>query len=106
MAKVNRLVSKMADEKLRQLLLAGHFPKVNYEENGHWKSYSMMDYSMVNAKFVTIIHNELQAAGYPKGAFSTRLSNKKFLDIAKGIIDSITPERVETVKNRLRTMWD
>jgi len=106
MAKTNKIVNKMVIDKLRNLLLEGNFPDVNYEETGMWKSYDLMSYTNYHSRIGMIVHSRLQGAGYPQGLFSTRLSNATFVNIAKNIVKEVTPEAILDQNQRLRTMFD
>lgn len=106
MSNTSTIVYESITAKLRELLLAGNFPEVQYNEGPYSKSYAMMEYSMVNSKASTLVHKELQEKGYPKGIFSTRLRSKKFQTDVKASVDALTPERINGVMNRLRTWAD
>ena len=101
----------IAKAKFRELLIAGAFPKVGYEESegsygGKNISYSMMDYSIVWATFTKVIQKELIAKGFEFGLWQNA-RNSEYICAVEEVVATMTEEKVkESGSERFRTMWD
>lgn len=89
-----------------QQCLDGHWPKVNLHIGGGTRSYSLIDYSTTWAKFCTVANNDLKGRGYPQGIFSSRLRSSKFVADVEDAVSKVTPEAMNALPGRLKTMFD
>ncbi len=106
MANVNSFVSDRMEEKIRDLCLAGHFPKVEYKDTGKFRSYSLMEYTELRARIAKLVSDKLIEAGYEKGVFATRLRSKAFQDKATEIVKGLTVDEIKAPGPRYRTWMD
>jgi len=108
---ITRAISEIGREKFHNMMLAGAFPKVKYEQSKNvrgftWETYSMMDYSVTWAKFMKVADIQIkEKTGDPLGVF-TRKHSAQFLATIKGIVNNIAEADVFAQEERFQTMWD
>jgi hypothetical protein len=106
MPKTNKIVHTATKAKLREVLLAGHFPEVEYAEHDYGHSYSLMEYAQVNARLAHLVDWEIKDRHVdPAGIFSKKRS-QDFVDRVNEIMFSITPDRLKAHNQRFGTMFD
>ncbi len=105
MATMNKHVSKIARTRLEEILLAGHFPQVEFSKKNGFTSYSGMEYVLVWSTFTLVIHNKMVGAGYPQGIFQKARSAKFIVETA-AIISQVTHEQISAQTTRFKTWAD
>jgi len=107
---VNKAVSKILTNRFEELCLAGHFPEVGLtktiESGCAVTSYSMMEYTEYRTRLCTLVHEQLQAAGYAGGIFATRLRSQAYFTAAKSFADRFTNVDVRACTRRLKSWMD
>ena len=112
MTKTNEFVHEVGRRKLEEILLTGEFPEVAFHKERSatgfsCTGYSMMEYTVVNSKFFTVINDRLRNDEFPDGIFtSNRIKRASFTNRVSRIIDAVTADDIRNVKSRLRSWAD
>lgn len=119
---MNNKVQEVCKGKFREILIAGHFPKVEYHESPHTTTlsdgreitsnitgYNMMEYSEVWTRFAKVVHEKLVQSGYSLGIFETNRKNRNaaFLSAIDRAAQSTTVEEINAnLSDRFRGWMD
>jgi hypothetical protein len=112
---VIKAIHDIADKKFKEMLIAGFFPKVRYEETvtknedgteHKWHSYSLFEYSEVWTTFTKFLDEQMKKSLDPKLGIFTRKHSASFLAKVQKIVDGITVENVENQTTRFHGFGD
>ena len=101
---MNKRVYKVLNERYKEILRSGAFPKVAFSEWQGGQSYSMFEYTLNWTRFATVVHNQLLVID-PNGIF-TKKYNKALLEQIEEITSGVTVEDIDAQgENRLKSKW-
>ena len=104
--KMNKLVSAEIRSKLREILLSGSFPEVEYSESEYGHSYNLMEYAEVNARLAHLVDWEIRDRRVDPAGVQSKKRSQDFMDRIHEIMFSVTPERLKNHRDRFKTMFE
>lgn len=108
MLSVIRAISKIARERFENMmLLEGAFPEVKFSKARGWASYSLFDYSDLNARFMKLVDFRMKEQGLDErlGVF-TRKHSVAFLAQVQKLVNDISEGDVLAHGERFRSFAD
>ena len=101
---MNSKAREIAQNKFKDMMRNGAFPKVQYKDGNGFQSYSMIEYSTTWARFCKVVQNELVAKGIEFGLWQNA-RNQSYLNTVKEVCDGITEDKVNASEEKFQTIW-
>jgi len=105
MANINKHVHEYAKDKFEEMLLAGHFPEVQFKKERGCTSMMMMEYSLIWQKYTKLIHERMIQAGYGNGIWQNARSSKFVSDMTT-VVNGVSAEDIKNSSSRFKGWMD